>query len=456
MPDAFINNVKKIILVNIENEKFGVTNLASELGLSRSQTLRKVKTATGKSVNLFIREFRLEEAIKLIRSSDFNASEIAYKVGFSSPSYFNKCFLDLFGLTPGEYKKQNDEIDLEETNLKPINAKSTKKTKKIFFYLISAVIVIVGFLIINTNFIQNKDSEYQQASIAVLPLLDLSENQDQLYLADGITDAITLELSKKESIRVISRTSAMMYKDEKKLSSDIAKELGVNLILEGSVLYGSDSLRVVVQLIEPFPKEKHIWANKYDQKSSNILQLVSDISNEIANEIDLAVSPNEKIVEIKKVDPKAYNLYIRGRHLWYQNNTEAVKKAIEYLKESIKIDSSYALAYSTLAEAYISMNKFIQNNEEKMQHRINSRVAINKALKKAIELDGSLGAAYITKGNILRKFDWDWEGVKEMAEKGLQLDPNNSFGHILLSDYYLVNGEHGKAVSEALIAEKLD
>lgn len=452
MHEAFINSVKEIILKNIKDEHFGVSQLATEMGLSRSQLLRKIKSSTGKSTNHLVKEIRLREAAKLIREGKYTASEIAYQVGFNSPSYFNKCFHQFFKLTPGEFKEK--QIENPNEIIVPKNYKSHFRkaiTKRIYF-VISVIIVSTLTIVFNRSIFPRVSSINQQASIAVLPFLNLSDNEKHDYLADGITEAIILELSKRKALRVISRTSAMRYKGEKELCSNIAKELGVNLLLEGSLLYSQDSLRLIVQLIEPLPNEKHIWSSRYDQKFEDVLQLVTHISNEIAHEINMIIFPNLSIDVNKKTNPQAYDLYLRGRHLWQQGNSSSVQRSIEYLDKSIKLDSTYAPAYATLAEAYISLNKLIRDNEKKIVHRGKSRTAINKAL----ELDQSSGLSFITKGNICRKFDWDWAGMKMMAEKGLKLNPNNSRGHILLSDYYLINGDFKKSVSEALLAKKLD
>lgn len=443
MEKTFINKVKQTILDHLEDEKFGVDNLASEIGFSKSQIWRKVKASTGKSVNQFIREIRLEEAAKLIQNNELTASEIAYKVGFNSPSYFNKCFHDYFGITPGEYKDQKGEI----TALNDIIQKPQESSPKKSFNLIVLLLLAVVLTGITYFFF-----EEQKHSIAVLPFLDLSQNKDQDYLSDGITEQITLELSKINNLRVISRTSAMSFKDGNKLSSEIAKELDVDYLIEGSVLHSLDSIRVVVQLIEPFPKEKHIWQNSYHQKLENVLNLVRGISNEIATEINIIIVPGKMNKEEYKVLPEAYALYLKGLHLWNQKETQSVKRSIEYLEESIKLDSNYAPAYVTLAEDYILLNKFIPNNEEKLVHRKKCRDAIGKA----IELDNSLAEAYIAKGNMIGKFDWNWEEMRRAVEKGLEIDPNNSYGHMLLSKYYLIINDFDKAIDEALLAEKLD
>ncbi|MBE9488379.1 MAG: helix-turn-helix domain-containing protein [Bacteroidetes bacterium] len=463
MPETLLDRIKQIILKHIESDRFGVSELAAELGISRSQLFRKIKTTFGKSASVLIREVRLDEGLKLLHDGDFTTSEIAYKVGFSSPSYFNKCFHDRYGFTPGDYKKQIDnEIEIIP---KPLPGKYLLSKKKLgVIYVFGIIIMYLAFIIIipqeGYDSIQEVQDNTRQPlkpkiSIAVLPLIDISENKTKDYITEGLADAITLELSKLEDLRVISRGSSMYFKDSSNLNSEVAKKLEVDLLLEGSVTYDSDRLRVIVQLIEVFPQEKYLWANKYDRNTLDIFQLADDISNQVASEINMIISPSYSSITVNHVDPKAYNLYLKGRFLWSKQNPDAVKSAIAHLKESIEIDSCFALAYTILAECYITMNKFSNDEGKQYQNRIQSRNAINKALNKAIELDGSLAEAYITKGNILGQFDWDWEGMKEMAIKGLELSPSNLDGHILISKYYIIKGDFDRALSEALFAEKL-
>jgi len=450
MAELFIDKIRKTILNHLRNEKFGVGELASEMGLSRSQVLRKVKAATGKSVNQLIREIRLKEAVKLLKQSDLTASEIAYQVGFSSPSYFNKCFLDHFGVTPGEYKKNREPEELVEISASGLKTRLWHRKSFVTVLLFFIVILALYFLVIPGN----KSTGQSNVSIAVLPLSDYSENKDKEYLADGLTEAINLELAKNESLRVISRGSAMKYKGSKELYSEIAKELSADLLLEGSLFCTDDSLSVVVQLIEPFPKERHLWQNNYDQDYSNALNLVRTVSNEIAEEISSVVEPNKNDERSYKVHPEAFDLYLRGRHLCNTQKTRynSLTKAVEYLDEAIAKDPGFALAYVTLAECYLGINFLISDNEEKFVNRDNAR----RAMDKALDLDKNLAEVYITKANLSGKFDWDWEKMKKLAEKGLELEPSNANAHVTLSNYYVVKGNYRKAINEALKAEALD
>jgi adenylate cyclase len=388
--------------------------------------------------------------------------------GFGAPTYIFKIivfiisiafpfwlvFAWVYEITPEGLKKTPD-IDQQLTEL----PQTKNRLNKVIIISLSVVVI---FLLLNQSwsFFTNKNPnkkndvaiETTEKSIVVLPFLNLSNNKSQDYLAEGITDAINVELSKRDSIRVISRTSAMSYKDENILLSDIAKELDVDYLLEGSILSDADSIRIMVQLIKSYPREKHIWSRSYKEKFENILQLVDRVSTEIADEITAFVQPNQLKAHKYKVDAKAYELYLRGRYLMNLETYKSVNSAIEYLNKSIKLDTSYAPAYATLAESYILLNKFYSNHDEKKRNTKIARAAIDKALL----LDNTLGAAYITKGKIAEKCDWNWEEMRKMAEIGLKLDPNNANGHMLLSNYYLVINEFNKAIKEALLAEKLD
>lgn len=451
---VFISKAKNIILHHLGDEKFGVSELAAEMGLSRSQLLRKIRADRGSSANLFIRGIRLEEAKKMLLEDQLTASEIAYKVGFSSPSYFNKCFHEAHGVTPGDFKKQIGSPDQDIPRQR--KHRHNKRSGRILISGVAAA-ALVTLLLLGRNMInENEQISFRDPAIAVLPLVDLSGEQNMDYLAVGLTDAITLELSRINGLRVISRGSAMLFRDSLKLYSEIAAKLGVDMLLEGSVMFHSDSMRITVQLIQPFPEEKHLWAEKYDQSMMNILKVSDEISNQIAGQIHMVIAPEEEEQPARMVDPEAYEYYLRGKYAWQQQNPASLNKAMEYLKASLEIDPEFAPAYCTLAECYITMNKLYYNQEEKLKNRQDSWDAINMALDRAIELDGSLAEAYITRGNLLAKFSWDWEGMKNMVDKGLELNPNNPTGHFLLANYYSVTGDFKHAKAAAKQAEKLD
>ncbi len=450
MPETFINKIEKIVLSNLENEKFGVSELAAETGLSRSQVLRKIRSLTDKSANHLIREIRLKEAAKFIQSTDLTASEIAYKTGFSSPSYFNKCFLDEYGFTPGDYKKRLVE-GIKDEQVPQKKTVGSKIAKPVLIVTLIMVVAIIGYYVIVNPV--NKTTNLQ-ASIAVLPFNDFSENQDHEYLADGITEILTRDLSKLKELRVPSRTSSMKFKGEKLLSSEIARQLKVKLILEGSVLRTGDSVLVTVQLIEVIPEEKHLWAESYSAGYKNIHQLIDKISNETTGNVSTVLNIPQGEKKVTNVDPKAYELYLRGQHILNHQKTRdsSMRKVVEYVEQSIEIDPDFAPAYVTLAETYLAMNTLTGDNVVRLMNRENARKAVDKAL----ELDKSLAEAYVAKGNLAGRLDGDWEKMKDLAEKGLELEPSNAGAHLILSNYYVVKGIYRKAIEEALKAEELD
>jgi len=332
----------------------------------------------------------------------------------------------------------------------------TIKTNKrlnilIIIGLISAI--AVSFFNRSELAVFSSNNKVLETSIAVLPFDDMSSGGDTQWFCDGITEDILTNLSRIKGIdKVISRSSMMQYKENRPAIPEIAKELGVSYILEGSVRKHNDKIIITAQLIDA--NDNHLWSESYNDSFDKIFEIQNSVSKKIAQQLQITISPEEgKLINSSKTDNfEAYELYLRGRHLWNQQNTESVKRSIEYLEESIKLDSNFAPAYVILAEDYILLNKFIPNNEEKLIHREKSHEAINKAL----ELDNNLAEAYITRGNMIGKFDWNWEEMKKMLEKGLYLDPNNSYGHMLLSKYYLIHNETDKAIEEALLAEKLD
>lgn len=450
MANSIAHKVEQIVISQIDNEKFGVSELAHELGLSRSQVLRRAKAETGKSVNQLIREIRLAKGAEYLIKDELTSSEIAYRVGFSSPSYFNKCFLDHFGVTPGEYKSSQERGKVVEQNSAGPTIRWWGKRTLVasIFFAITAVAIVVSLLKLSSK------PTYDEVSIAVLPLEDFSENNDKEYLAFGITEAITEALARNKYLRVISRGSAMRYKGTDHLYPEIANELGVRLLLEGSVMHVDGRMRIVVQLIDPFPEEKHLWQESYTEDQGNILGLVQDVSGMIAKEIFSTLQIDAEEEQKSEIDNRAYELYLKGRHLWNTQNISknALLTAVDYLEEALRIAPDFARAYVTLAETYIAINTLIGDNEEKMKFRENAQKAIDKAL----ELDQNLAEAYITKGNLAGKLDWNWKTMKEMAEKSLELEPSNASAYLTLSNYYVVTGDYEQAIEEALKAGGLD
>ncbi len=333
---------------------------------------------------------------------------------------------------------------------------TTATNKRLNIIILITLLIAIGVSFINktkSKVSSNTLTSITEKSIAVLPFDDYSSDGDTEWFCNGVTEDIRTNLSKIKDIKkVISHTSVEKFKSSNKTIPEIAKELGVSYILEGNVRKHKDEIIITAKLIDA--NDNQIWAENYSDNFDKVFEIQNDVSKKIVKQLKIVISPQEEKVLNTQITNnfEAYELYLRGRHLWNQQNTESVKRSIEYLEKSIKLDSTFAPAYVILAEDYILMNKFIPNNEEKLIHRKKCRDAIDKA----IELDATLAEAYITKGNMIGKFDWDWEEMKKMLDKGLQIEPNNSYGHMLLSKYYLVKNNYNEAIEEALLAEKLD
>ena len=190
-------------------------------------------------------------------------------------------------------------------------------------------------------------------SLAVLPLENLSRDPDQEYFADGVTDELITDLSKIGALRVISRTSIMRYKGLRKPLAEIARELNVDAVVEGTVRRAGSRVRITAQLIQVNP-EKHVWAETYERDMRDVLALQEDVAHDIASKIRIKLTTQEqaRLSQARPVDPKAHEAYLKGLYFWNQRTQPDLEKSIAYFDEAIRTDSGYALAYAGLADAY--------------------------------------------------------------------------------------------------------
>ena len=307
MGQLFIDQVRAIVLKNISNEKFGVGDLASRLGLSKSQTLRKVKAATGKSVNQYIRESRLEKAARLIRKTDDSIAEIAYQVGFSSPSYFNKSFSKYYGIAPGEYKTKSADLS-ESADTTETKTGNFFFNKKLVYVITALLLVAVGYFTINAIIPKN---DALTNSIAVLPFKDLSP-EDTQWFSDGVSDNILHSLAQMDDVSVTSFTSSATYRKTDKQIPEIAKELGVSYVLEGSVTLVNNEIKVIAQLIDA--NDQHVWSKEYKDNFDNVIAIQNNVAQEVMQQLKNTLNPKEQAI-LKKYptdNMEAYDLHLRG------------------------------------------------------------------------------------------------------------------------------------------------
>ena len=290
-------------------------------------------------------------------------------------------------------------------------------------------------------------------SVAVLPLDNLSGDPSQEYFADGMTDALTTYLAQMRGIRVISRTSAMHYRGTKKALPEIAKELGVDAVVEGSASRSNGVVHVNAQLIYA-PGDSHIWARSYEGATSNLSAMESEIANDIARKIGVeTLSGSSHLAKAAAVNPEAYDLYLRSEPYYGLETREANDQAIGLLEKSVEIDPQFAGGYAALATAYRVRAFSIEPEQpEKWVQKTTATV------QKSLSLDANLAEAYVSRGFLLwsRANDWAYERAVSDYRHALELNPNLAEAHHQLGNVYNHVGLLDKAQSEVEQAVELD
>ena len=291
----------------------------------------------------------------------------------------------------------------------------------------------------------------QIRSIAVLPLGNLSGDPREDYFADGMTEALITELAQIGGLRVISRTSVMVYKGAKKSLPQIARELQVDAVVDGSVQRSGDKVRINAELIEA-STDRHLWAKSYERDLRDILTLQSAVARAITDEVQIKLTPQEqaRLVKSRQVNPEAFEAYLAGRFYWNKRTAEGLEKSITYFQRAISKDPNYALAYAGLADSYHVLPEL---------SAIPVEVAFPKARSaalKALAIDDSLGEAHSALANVKEDYDWDWKGAEEEYKRAIQLSPGQVLAHASYSNLLLELGRLPEALSEARVAQQLD
>jgi len=288
-------------------------------------------------------------------------------------------------------------------------------------------------------------------SIAVLPLINLSGDPEREYFSDGMTDVLIAELSKIQVLRVISYTSVMHYKGVRKRLPEIAKELDVDVLVEGSVLKAEDKVRITVQLVKAKP-EKHLWAENYEREYKNILALQRDVAKAIASEIKVKLTPEEhaRLSSAGEVNPEAFEAYLKGRYYLSKRTREGFMKAVEQFQNAIDLDPGYALAYTGLADTYILLANY--NILPADDAREKAKVMATKAL----ELDDTVAEAHISLAAVLTSHEMDWKRSEQEFLKAIHLNPNYALAHHWYAGFLQTVGRPEEAIGEIRKARELD
>jgi len=327
--------------------------------------------------------------------------------------------------------------NIEQTVEKdPIRAKSRRGTYAVMFFAGLAVIVLLLFSQqLPDVWMQQPAMEQPRVrSLAVLPLDNLSGDPEQNYFVDGLHEALIADLSKISSLKVISRQSSMRYRTSNKLLPEIAGELNVDALIEGSVLLIGGRVRVTAQLIHG-QTDEHMWAETYDRDLRDVFTLLSEVARAITDEIEITLMPQEeeRLARTGPVDPEVNDAYLRGMYFLNKYTSKGFQESLKYFHQAVEIDPDFAPGWAGLSGAHLLIAYF--GNESPREAILQARVAALKAL----ELDDQLSAAYSALGWV-RLFTWDWPGAGEAFEEALRLNPNDSATYHGYADYLTLTG----------------
>jgi TolB-like protein/Tfp pilus assembly protein PilF len=289
-------------------------------------------------------------------------------------------------------------------------------------------------------------------SLAVLPLDNLSGDPKQEYFSDGMTEALIGDLARIASLRVISRTSVMQYKANPKPLPEIAAELGVDAVIEGSVMRDGDRVRITVQLIDA-RSDYHLWADRFDRDLRDVLAMQSEVAQAVARKIEIELSPKEEalLANTQAVNPEAHEAYLKGQYEAAKITSDGFTKAIEHYRKALVADPAYAPAHAGLSNAYLMLGQPMRG----LPYREAMLEAKSAALK-ALELDTSLSDAHTALATVTLMYDWDWEAADRGLRRAIELNPNSAGAHLFYGLFLSMMGRHEEAIAQGTHAVELD
>lgn len=342
--------------------------------------------------------------------------------------------------------------DLLEAPGKPVNPASSHRPVPTIAAFIAVMLIFIGVLIARRPSVRGDSSRPHLgiASIAVLPLQNLSHEPGQEYLADGMTEALIDSLCKISSLRVISPTSVMQYKASRKSLADIARDLHVDAVVEGSLQRSGDSVRVVAELIDA-KTHSLLWSRSFDRDSNNVLMLESELAQDIAGQVRAKLTPLDvaRFSPQHFVAPKAHDAYLRGRYLWSKRTKRSVERSIRLYEETIEMEPQHAAAYAAMADSYRVLEDIGQISASEANPRIKA------AAIRAVAADPNLAEAHLALADA-REIDWDWASAEQEYKRAIELNPGLARAHhwyaVLLSGLK----RHDEAISEIVRAVDLE
>jgi len=422
MDQVFINKLTGIVQANLSDEHFSVSKLAKEVGMSYSTIHRKLKSIKNQDVSEFISEIRLQHAMELLVQNAGTVSEIAFTTGFNSPTYFTKCFHDYYGFPPGDVKKRNltqaspekrndSGSPAQQSGPELLEEKPVWRLGAKYWIVFITAAVVLGFFLQFLFLTVPKTKEYNR-SIVVLPFKNKSEHPGNQYLADGIMEDILNNLYSISKFRVVSRTTSEYFRESTATIADIAKKVNARYVLESSLRQFDGKTRITAQLIDA-KTDQHLWAENFDMDLKDIITIQGIIAKQVALRLKVVITDTEikKLDKVGTKNTEAYDHYLRGRFFMNNTNTpqrsdiskEGLNASIGEFEKAIAIDSSFAEAYSGLANAWLNLAGW---------GWVNQKEGFQKARElsiKALEINNGLSQAHAARGSVCVWFDRNFE-----------------------------------------------
>jgi len=347
------------------------------------------------------------------------------------------------------------QIEIPAPSLTPLPPRRRLLLRYGLAFMTTAAVALTLALALDWGHLRQRRSSATSArgieSLAVLPLHNLSHDSEQEYFSDGMTDELITELAKFGGLRVTSHTSVERYKDTKRPLPDIARELGVDAVVEGTVTRSGNRVRITAQLIDG-RSDRHLWAESYERDLRDVLALQNEVSGDIAKEIQIKVTNTEKspLASARPVSPEAHEAYLKGRYFWNKRSEDGVRKGIDYFEQATRIDPNYAVAYAGLAESYIVLNghRFLPPTQ--------AFPKVHAAALKALELDESLAEAHTSLGAYQWEYEWDKSGAEKEFRRAIELNPSYATAHAWYAEELAALGRGDQALAEIKRAREVD
>jgi TolB-like protein/AraC-like DNA-binding protein len=422
----FLSELAAVVEKHISNERFGVSELADELSMSRSNLLRKVKKETKLSVSQFISQVRLKRAMELLRKTSANVSEVSHQVGFNSTSYFIKCFREYYGYPPGEVGKRESQGTLYSKENPIVNGEERKRK-----YLLPVALGLILILALGLfAYYGWPSANRNEKSIAVLPFKNDSNDSTNVYLINGLMESTLNNLQQIKDLRIISRTSAEKYRNTSKSIPEMGRELNVSYFVEGSGQKIGDRIVLNIQLIDA-ATDKQMWTRQYRRETKEIFELQQEIAKNIAEEIEVIITPEEreKIEKEPTADLVAYDYFLKGRDLFYKSGRQDLEASVPWFRKAIAHDPKFGLAYANATLVFYYLDMF-----QAKKHYLDT---VTSYADKAMLYDPKSGESLIAKALDYANHR-EYQKSVPYLEKALEYNPNSGLVLHFLNEFYSV------------------